>query len=184
MLNRCVYFKARVITLPSLCISVSTFIHVSTPSRVGCGALKNNYYSAVRYPHLQHRTLAVQLADCQHSLYCLHFSLLFHESKGLQLQERSTLRGNQPNLEKSRMALPMDNLLPQNRKISVSFVSDIGPSVVEPSQTNAIRLDPALKALQQRILRLQVSQVSTHFIKSSKSSKHVHKLLFSFCFFL
>ncbi|CAL8125415.1 unnamed protein product [Orchesella dallaii] len=58
------------------------------------------------------------------------------------------------------MALPMDNLLPQTRKISVSFVSDIGPSVAEPTQTNnAVRLDPALKALQQRILRLQVSQV-------------------------
>lgn len=63
------------------------------------------------------------------------------------------------------MAMAMDELLPssQNRKISVSFVTDIGPTTLEPlepGQQSNLRLDPALKALQQRILRLQVSQVS------------------------
>lgn len=61
--------------------------------------------------------------------------------------------------------MPMDELIPasQNRKISVSYVTDIGPTALEqlePGQQNNLRLDPALKALQQRILRLQVSQVS------------------------
>lgn len=71
------------------------------------------------------------------------------------------------------MALPMNTLVPtvaEERKISVSFLTEAAPTqfealeTIEPGQpNNNVSLDPALKALQQRILRLQVSQVHLAF---------------------
>jgi len=48
-----------------------------------------------------------------------------------------------------------------SRKISVSFVSEVAPTCnsIDPTQAFNYGPDPHLKALQQKILRLQVSQV-------------------------
>jgi hypothetical protein len=48
-----------------------------------------------------------------------------------------------------------------SRKISVSFVSEVAPTCnsIDPTQAFHYGPDPNLKALQQKILRLQVSQV-------------------------